>query len=181
MSLLLLLKKSVKCCCLEYLRRVESKFWKDLYFKWRSCFTAIFLTSNISGKKRILFFFISVNVELTKVFVEILILVYWVVLMVHVFLTMNLCCILLKEKFTFSLLTSVISPQLTFSESEINRFWSKFLQFLINIFDSDFGEFAKKFSIIANWGRWKTVDVKLPDIMFLLKFTLQKMLSIKVE
>ena len=76
----------------------------------------------------------------------------------------------------------MISSQLAFSKSEINRFWSTFFQFLLNIFDLDFGEFAKKSSIIANWGRWsETVDVKLPDIMFELKVTLQKMLSIKVE
>ena len=38
----------------------------------------------------------------------------------------------------------MISSQLAFSKSEINRLWSKFLQFLLNIFDLDFGEFAKK-------------------------------------
>ena len=74
----------------------------------------------------------------------------------------------------------MISSQLAFSKSEINRFWSKFFQFLLNIFDLDYGEFAKKSSIIANWGRWsETVDVKLP--IFELKVTLQKMLLIKVE
>ena len=89
---------------------------------------------------------------------------------------------MLRDKFIFSLLTSMISSQLASSKSEINRFWSKFFQFLLNIFDLDYGEFAKKSSIIANWGRWsETVDVKLPDIMFELKVTLQKMLSIKVE
>ena len=99
--------------------------------------------------------------------------------MVHVFLTINQCC---RDKFTFSLLTSMISSQLASSKSEINRFWSKFFQFLLNIFDLDFGEFAKKLSIIANWGRWsEIVYVKLPDIMFELKVTLQKMLLIKVE
>ena len=89
---------------------------------------------------------------------------------------------MLRDKFTFSLLISMISSQLALSKSEINRFWSKFFQFLLNIFDLDFGEFAKKSSIIANWGRGsETVDVKLPDIMFKLKVKLQKMLSIKVE
>ena len=33
MSLLLLLKNVVKYCCLESLRRVESKFREDLYSK----------------------------------------------------------------------------------------------------------------------------------------------------
>ena len=76
----------------------------------------------------------------------------------------------------------MISSQLAFSKSEINRFWLTFFQFLLNIFDLDFGEFAKKSSIIANSGRWsETVDLKLPDIMFELKVTLQKMSSIKVE
>ena len=58
----------------------------------------------------------------------------------------------------------------------------KFFQFILNIFDLDFGEFAKIISIIGNWGRQsETVDVELPDIMFELKVTLQKMLSIKLE
>ena len=57
---------------------------------------------------------------------------------------------LLRDKFTFSLLTLMISSQLAFSKSEINRIWSKFFQFLLNIFDLDFGEFAKKSLIIAN-------------------------------
>ena len=75
----------------------------------------------------------------------------------------------------------MISSQLALSKSEINRCWSKFFQFLLNILDLDYGEFAKKSSIIANWGRWsETVDVKLPDIMFELKVRLQKILSIKV-
>ena len=61
----------------------------------------------------------------------------------------------------------MISSQLAFSKSEINRIWSKFFQFLLNIFDLDFGEFAKKSLIIANWGRWsETVGVKLPGIMW---------------
>ena len=85
-----------------------------------------------------------------------------------------------RDKFAFSLLTSMISSQLGSSKSEINRFWSKFFQLLLNIFDLDFYEFAKKSSIITNWGRWsETVDVKLPDIMFQLQVTLQKILSIK--
>ena len=90
---------------------------------------------------------------------------------------------LLRDKFTFSFLISMISSQLAFSKSEINRFRSTFFQLLLNIFDLDFGDFAKKSWIIANWGRsWsETVDVKLPDVMFELKVTLQKMLSIKVK
>ena len=56
----------------------------------------------------------------------------------------------LRDKFTFSLLTSMISSQLAFSKSDINRFWSKFFQFLLDIFDLDLGAFAKKSSIIAN-------------------------------
>ena len=51
-SLLLLLKKSVKYCCLESLRRVESKFQKDLYFEW-NLFMAAFLIFNISGEKSV--------------------------------------------------------------------------------------------------------------------------------
>ena len=88
---------------------------------------------------------------------------------------------MLRDRFTLSLLTSIIYSQWAFSKSEINRFCSKFFQFLLNIFDLDLGEFLKKSSIIGNWGRWsETVDVKLPD-MFHLKVTWQKMLLIKVE
>ena len=69
---------------------------------------------------------------------------------------------LMHTTFTFSLLTSILSSQLAFSKSVINKFWSKFFQFLLNIFDLDLGEFAKKISNIANWGRWsEAVDAKL--------------------
>ena len=44
----------------------------------------------------------------------------------------------------------MISSQLALSKSKTNRFWSKFFQFILNIFDLDFGEFAKKASIISN-------------------------------
>ena len=57
----------------------------------------------------------------------------------------------------------------------------KIFKFLLNIFALDFGEYVKQFSSIAKWGRWtETVDVKLPDIIFELQLTLQKILSIKV-
>ena len=84
--------------------------------------------------------------ELSKVLVEILALACWAVLMVHVFLAMNqlLYKLLLRYKFTFSLLTSIISSQLAFLKSEINLFWSKFFKFLLNKFDLDSCEFAKK-------------------------------------
>ena len=88
---------------------------------------------------------------------------------------------LMHTTFTFSLLTSILSSQLAFSKSEINKFWSKFFQFLLNIFDLDLGEFAKKISNIycklrkVIRGCWCKID------MFELKVTLQKMLSIKVE
>ena len=87
---------------------------------------------------------------------------------------------LMHTTFTFSLLTSILSSQLAFSKSEINKFWSKFFQFLLNIFDLDLGEFAKK-----NFGYCKLRKV-IRDCcceidMFELKVTLQKMLSIKVE
>ena len=56
--------------------------------------------------------------------------------------------LLLGYKFTFSLLTSIISSQLAFLESEINLFWSKFFRFLLNKFDLDSCEFAKKIQIL---------------------------------
>ena len=60
---------------------------------------------------------------------------------------------MLRDKFTFSLLTSMISSHLIFSKSEINRFWLKLFQFLLTIFNLDFGEFAKKSSIITRGER----------------------------
>ena len=44
----------------------------------------------------------------------------------------------------------MISSQLAFSKPEVNRFWLKFFQFLLNIFDLDFDDFAKKSLFIAN-------------------------------
>ena len=65
--------------------------------------------------------------------------------------------------------------QLAFAKYEINRFLSNFFQFPWNILDLNYGEFAKKSSIIANWGWWlEIVDVTSFDM-------LQKVLSIKVE
>lgn len=65
--------------------------------------------------------------------------------------------------------------QLAFAKCEINRFWLNFFQFPWNILDLNYGEFAKKSSITANWGWWlEIVDVTLFDI-------LEKVLSIKVE
>ena len=61
-------------------------------------------------------------------------------------------------------------------------FWSKLSQFLSNVFYLELGEFSKKSPIIAIWVRWsEAVDVRLTDIMFEVKVTLQKTLSIKVE
>ena len=56
---------------------------------------------------------------------------------------------------------------MAFAKSEINWFWSKLFQFLLNRFDLDLGEFAKKIFSDCNLRKViGDVDVRLPDTMF---------------
>ena len=88
-SWLLILKKSMKYCYLESLRRVGNNSNK-IYILNEDPFYGCFRYIWYIWKKEYSFsLWIFVNLELSKTFVEILILVYWAALMVYVFLTIN--------------------------------------------------------------------------------------------